>query len=123
MKTIISNEDAKRLRMICEQNKIKLPNCKTYYDYHRAVRIWEKWHRPDIAELLDWLLKDLKESVYDGYWLDMSWIHHNKKWIADYRKHSTQKSYPENNFWNELIDALLELFIWTIENGYYKGIE
>lgn len=134
MKTMIDSIQSIRLKDMCEKHGIELP-----HDHHVCeVRVGARPHLLiSLTELLDWLLKEIrinyKQGKYKGKpkyinYLTITNLEDNgRKWYVSYDDwgelpdKKTDNINPDHTE-VELIDALLELFIWTIKNKYYKGI-
>lgn len=131
MKTIIDSEQAERLKEVCDKYGVELP------DVHRfAVESMDEdtmtITRPelgrytlDFADLLEMLpgeisashllTNDLKENFILQITNKTSSSYVNPTFYGGHQFHVVYIHQPE------LIDALFELFIWVIENGYYGG--
>jgi len=134
METIIDSKQAERLKKVCEKWGVKLP---PYYvtsgtDKNGKVERLElnRWSVAiTLIELLDWLPNMIPVIVeYDERTvtenLSREITSYKSAHLLNYKHFSSGIERPEQPIEKQLlIDALLELFIWTIENGYYKGIK
>ena len=115
MKTIIDSKQAEQLKNVCEEHKVKLPG------------YWQKKpHGRDcmgLTELLDWLPKRIDVLEHSCYFILEQWADKLTAVYCGYKSTSDESRFPSYPLTDEVIDSLFDLFIWTIENGFYKGVD
>ena len=145
MKTTIDSKQAERLKEVCEKYGVMLPKyIEQYSEWGNEFTTWKENDYNDISitDLLDWLPKeieykgnilplnisyDVMYGVDNGENRDCAYCGYESFYAKTGDTEDVYYKYDNpNNFQSQgnglLIDALFELFIWTIENGYYKGV-
>jgi len=124
MKTIIDSKQAERLKEVCEKYGVKLPD---FWYHSQSSDIGE--HCTDLknnfgyislTELLEWLPDVISAKHYQrGLY---TWTNDTAGYKAPENSLCVSNKTVVEFECGHLVDALFELFCWTIENGYYKGV-
>ena len=114
MKTILTIEDSQRLIELGVDPKLASRR-KTEYDENVVPRSYPIFTLTDILNILP------KGIVHKGLWIKFritTWI--DEPWFAGYQNQIGEYVTPNHAPFSapELIDALYQLLIWVIENGY-----
>ncbi|MBD5421496.1 MAG: hypothetical protein HDR38_08175 [Treponema sp.] len=114
MKTILTPEESRRLIDLGVDTKLASKRTLGVQIPTGIPNVYHKKEGGDpiftLADLLSILPKEIK-----GYHLEMGT--NDDEWYAEYDSVRLKDSYT---FAPELIDALYQLLIWVIENGYVK---